>query len=133
MIEITRDQLELGVVTHDHPAMMRFYGEALGLELVGSLPIASIGVRHKFRLGANSIKLIELDVPLERRPKGGLPWQAAGLRYWTIHVRDLDGVMARLAAAGTEQLTAIDEPVPGIRYVIVADPDGNGIELVEEA
>jgi catechol 2,3-dioxygenase-like lactoylglutathione lyase family enzyme len=131
MIDLTTDQFELGVITHDHPAMARFYGEVLGLELVGSFPVPGVGTRHKYRLGRNSIKLIELATPLPDRPRGGLPWEATGLRYWTVHVRDLDAVLALLPAEA--QLLPLTLATPPIRYAIVADPDGNALELVEGA
>lgn len=129
----TRDELELGIIMRDVPAMMRFYADALGLPLDSSFPVPGIGIRHKFRFGTNSIKLIELDQPIDVAPSAGPPWAANGLRYWTGHVLDLSTALEQIRAHGGTVVVDVQEPKPGIRYAIVADPDGNGIELVQGA
>ena len=128
-----RDELELGIIMRDVGAMMAFYGDALGLPLEGSFATPGIGIRHKFRVGANSIKLIELDRPIDAAPIDGLPWAANGLRYWTGHVLDLRAALDRIRTGSGAVLAEISEPKPGVWFAIVTDPDGNGIELVQGA
>jgi glyoxylase I family protein len=132
MLELATDQLDLGIVMHDAPAMMHFYGETLGLTLRRSFPMPGIGTRHHFAVGTNSIKLIELDTPLEP-VVASMPWEGSGMRYWTVHISNLDAVMARLVEAGVEPLLGVQQAAPTIRYALVPDADGNCIEFVEGA
>jgi glyoxylase I family protein len=132
MLELVTDQLDLGIVMHDAPAMMRFYGEILELPLKRSFPMPGIGTRHHFAVGTNSIKLIELDEPLEP-VVASLPWKGSGMRYWTVHISNLDEVMARVTDAGVKPLLDVQQVGPTVRYALVPDADGNCIEFVEGA
>ena len=133
MIELSRDVLDLGAVAYDTPAMLTFYGDVLGFPRSGSLEFPGVGTLHRFAVGSNTIKILEPERPLDGPPASGMPWEKAGLRYWTVHVADLDAVLTRLAGAGVQPAMGVVVPAPGIRYTIVSDPDGNGIELVEGA
>jgi catechol 2,3-dioxygenase-like lactoylglutathione lyase family enzyme len=133
MIELARDDLDVGLVAHDTEAMLKFYGEILGLPSKGSLKVPDIGTLHRFGVGTNILKVLEPLQHPDRPPAGGMPWDAAGARYVTLHVNDVTGLVAHLTESGVESRTEVREPAPGIRYAIVADPDGNGVELVEGA
>jgi lactoylglutathione lyase len=133
MIDLTRDDLDVGTVAHDVEAMLHFYSEVLGLEKRGAMRVRGIGVLHSFSVGSNLVKVLVPEVATTAPPSGGLPWARAGVRYWTVHVNDLTGLLARLEAHGTPNLTGLVEPAPGIKYAIVTDPDGNAIEFVEGA
>lgn len=131
MIELARNDLDVGMVAFNAEEMLSFYGEVLALPDAGSLKIPGIGRLHRYTVGTNLVKVL---VP-EQRPaephKAKFPWEAAGARYWTIHVRDLDAALGGLAAHGVEPVTGLVDTGRGIRYAIVMDPDGNGIEFVE--
>jgi catechol 2,3-dioxygenase-like lactoylglutathione lyase family enzyme len=131
MIELSKEVLDLGVVAYDPPAMLAFYGEILSLPETGSLTIPGVGVLHRFAVGPNTIKLLVPDTQPGTPPAGGAPREAAGLRYLTLHVANLDTVLTELESAGIRFDSDVMNPAPGIRYINVADPDGNTIELVE--
>ena len=133
MIVLSRDVLDLGAVAYDTPAMLSFYGDVLGFPKSGLVQIPGVGTLHRFAVGSNTIKILEPERQPDGPPASGVPWESAGLRYWTVHVTDLDAVLVQLAAAGVQPATGVMVPAPGIRYVLVSDPDGNGIELVEGA
>ena len=55
-------------------------------------------------------------------------------RQWMMNFRvsDLDGMMARLTAAGIEVITKPEWTMPGVgRFARIHDPEGNPIELWE--
>ena len=56
-----------------------------------------------------------------------------GLRYLTIGTHDLDGVIARATDSGGRVAHGPMELADGVRLVVLVDPDGNTIEVVEES
>ena len=56
-----------------------------------------------------------------------------GYRYWTMTVTDLDALVESLKAAEASVIIPSTEIRPGIRIAMVADPDGNWVEFLEEA
>lgn len=132
MIELSRNDLEVGMVAHDVEAMLAFYRDVFGLAPQPPLPVPGTGTLHRFLLGSNTVKVLAPEQPVGATP-GGLPWEAAGVRYWTVHVTDLDAALAPVRASRGSVLLDVQQPTPKIRYAIVADPDGNCIELVEGA
>jgi catechol 2,3-dioxygenase-like lactoylglutathione lyase family enzyme len=133
MIELSRTDLDIGIVAYDTHAMLTFYGDILGLPSQGTMRVPGIGTLHRFGVGSSLLKVLEPETRPSGPPAPGLPWEAAGARYSTLHVSDLTSVMAMLTERGVESPTGVVEPAPGIRYAIVKDPDGNGVELVEGA
>ena len=55
----------------------------------------------------------------------------AGVRYFTIGVKDLRGLAETFAESPYDVVEPLTEfaPVPGMGWMFVADPDGNWIEL----
>jgi predicted enzyme related to lactoylglutathione lyase len=58
---------------------------------------------------------------------------ATGYRYWTLHVMNLAGAMDKLEAAGVKIVVPSKTIRPGVKIAIVADPDGNWVELLSNA
>jgi catechol 2,3-dioxygenase-like lactoylglutathione lyase family enzyme len=130
-MELARDDLDVGFVAHDAPAMLRFYGDVLGLSRGATIRVPGIGLLHRFTVGTSLLKIVEPDRTPTSPPEAGMPWESAGVRYVTFHVTDVRALVAALVGDGVEAATEVLEPAPGVRYAIVKDPDGNGVELVE--
>ncbi len=124
----------------------RWYRDVLGLEPAGGTnlfagPLASMvqGIPRSAstcwwlvdRQDFFQVELFEFRSPLVR----AMPtdWRACDRGYTTVAfwVHDLDGVIERARAAGTEPLT---DPVgePGERRLCLRDPDGVLVELMED-
>lgn len=132
-VNVTKAAIDIGIVCKDIDAMMNFYGEVLGLELEGSIPMPGGGTMNRFKVGDSVIKVIELDpaAPAEAVP-GGIR-AASGYRYWTITCDNLEATVQDAAAAGAKIVVPAKEVRPGITIAIIADPDGNWVELLETA
>ena len=52
-----KDSLDLGVIVSDIEASLRFYRDILGLEFVGTTPLA-FGMMHRLRFGTSDFKLV---------------------------------------------------------------------------
>ena len=132
-MSIQKSAIDLGIITNNLDAMLNFYGEQLGLEVESVMDMPGGGVMHRFKVGDSIVKVIETD------PKPNLPAApggirgATGYRYWTLHISDLKDKVASLEAAGIKIVVPMKEIRTGITIAIVADPDGNWVELLNNS
>ena len=133
-IELAKDSVDLGIVVRDGEAALKFYRDTLGLEHVADTPMPSgNGTMHRLMCGTSLIKVIEYpEPPQDANPTGGIP-AASGYRYWTITVSNLDTITGECEAAGYKIAVPPREIRPGTRIAMVEDPDGNWVELLENA
>lgn len=124
--------LQLGVVTHNGEAMLKFYQQILGLPLVGEIDIPNFAVLRKLQCGSNVIKMLDLATPAENDNVRGGYTKATGYRYCTLNIENLDEVLAHCRAENVAVVVDITELRPGVRVAMIEDPDGNTIELFEE-
>jgi glyoxylase I family protein len=130
-VDVKKAAIDIGIVTKDIDAMMTFYGDTLGLEFEGAIPMPGGGTMNRFKVGDSVIKVIELDpaAPAEAAP-GGIRG-ASGYRYWTITVGNLQACVQKAADAGARIVVAEKVVREGVTIAIIADPDGNWVELLE--
>ncbi len=131
-LQLTQTAIDLGIVITDSEASLAFYRDLLGMthEADVPMPLGGGGTMHRLRCGQTLIKLVKYnEVPEARPARGGIPG-ATGYRYFTIHVANLEEVMAACEAAGVKVVIPIREARPGITIGMVADPDGNIVEFV---
>jgi catechol 2,3-dioxygenase-like lactoylglutathione lyase family enzyme len=129
-LDLLMPGVEIGLVTTNLDAMVEFYEGFLGLEPQGDIEFAD-GSQRRYSLGNSVIKLVTYDTPPPLPPAAGGGRAQAGLRYFTVGVRNLRDLAAKVEAAGYEIVEAPTEfvPVPGMGWMFVADPDGNSIEF----
>lgn len=129
-IELTKQSIDLGIVTTNGPAMLAFYRDVLGLkfEREMAMPLGG-GVMHRFLCGDSVIKLVVMPTVQAPAAPGGIQG-AAGYRYWTMTVSNLTEMVQACANAGTPVLVPETEIRPGVRIAIVSDPDGNWVEFL---
>tara|TARA_B100000575_G_scaffold270219_1_gene250536 strand:+ start:1170 stop:1574 length:405 start_codon:yes stop_codon:yes gene_type:complete len=132
-VESQKAAIDIGIITNNLQPMLNFYGEQLGLSVESVIDMPGGGVMHRFQAGDSIVKVIETDPKpdLEAAP-GGIRG-ATGYRYWTMHVNNLEGMVASLEAVGAKIVVPVKEIRAGITIAIVADPDGNWVELLNKA
>ena len=129
-LDLLSPGIEVGVVTTNLEAMVAFYEGFLELDFQGEIAFTG-GSQRRYSLGSGVLKLVTYDPPppLPATPGGGRA--QAGTRYFTIGVKDLSAVAEAFAGSGyqvVEPLTEF-EPVAGMGWMFVSDPDGNWVEL----
>ena len=129
---MTVQRVEVGIVSASD-ALVAFYRDVFGLTELESRDLPT-GMVH--RLG-NSDAIVKVMVPRDA-PSPPLPpapqfWDRAGLQYFTLWIDDLDDVLARCERAGGAIVLGPLELRPGVRTVLVHDPDGNTIEVMHDA
>jgi glyoxylase I family protein len=133
-LKLTKDSIDLGIITAHPEEMVAFYRDVLGFEDVGQTPLPggkrSGGTMYRLNCGTSLIKIVAPDNPPEVAPAPGGIRGATGYRYWTISISNLDEAVAACAAAGTPVVIAPTEIRPGVRIAMVEDPDANWVELL---
>ncbi len=129
-LDLLSPSVEIGVVTTNLDEMVKFYEGFLGLEHQGEIEFAD-GSQRRYALGASVLKLVTYTTPPGSPAAPGGGRAQAGLRYFTLGVRNLRDVAAAVEAAGYAVVEPPTEfaPVPGMGWMFIADPDGNSIEL----
>ena len=129
-VELTKQAIDLGIVTNDGAAALQFYRDTLGFRHEADMPMPMGGTMHRLWCGESLIKIVVLDKPpADAAPPGGLQG-ATGYRYWTISVSNLGDLVAACKAAGYKVPVPETEIRPGVKIAMVEDPDGNWVELL---
>jgi glyoxylase I family protein len=129
-VQLTKDSIDLGIVTTKPEEALAFYRDVLGFEDQGEMPMPG-GTMHRLLCGSSTIKLVNpRKTPPATAPPGGIQG-STGYRYWTISVSNLGDVVSACEAAGRSVVVPITELRPGITIAIVEDPDGNWVELLQ--
>jgi catechol 2,3-dioxygenase-like lactoylglutathione lyase family enzyme len=121
-------QCEVGIVSSDDE-LVSFLAEVFDLE---RLPPEEypVGTLHRLVMPGAVIKvMVPSEPPAE--PDGQDFLAVKGLRYLTMAVQDLDVVLARCRERSGRILLEPLEFEPGKRIAVIADPDGNTMEVLE--
>lgn len=132
-MKLTKAGLDLAIVVHDLPRSLTFYRDLLELPVRTTFDVPGVGTMVVLDVGTSTLKLLQLDRPIDAVPEpGGLRPAAAGLRYCTFSIADLDEVVDACRDAGCRIGMRPTAMGPGIRVAAVEDPDRNWIELMED-
>ena len=108
----------IGIAVRDLDEALRFYRDALGLEIEAPEEVPSQRVRaHFIPLGESAVELLEATAPDSPIAKY-LEKRGPGLHHITLRVEDIRAALAQLKARGAR---LIDEtPRPGAHGSLVA-------------
>lgn len=128
---LTRQAIDIGIVTRNWDAMLAFYRDILGFRHEATMDMPGGSTMARLRAGQSLIKIIITDPePPQDAAPGGIR-AATGCRYWTLHVSNLDEMLDRAEAAGHKVRVGRRTIRNGVDIGIVEDPDGNWVEFVE--
>jgi len=131
-VELSRESLDIGLVTHNEFAMLGFYSQILGFEKVGEVSFPGLGKVNKFNCGLSQIKILVLENPPQNENIRGDFTISSGYRYCTLNVRNLIEIVEECADNNHIVQTAPREIREGVTVAIIEDPDGNLIELMQD-
>ena len=60
-MKLTKQGIDLGIVTRDAATMLKFYQDTLGLPLEATIPMPGGGTMHRLKVGESIVKIIEAD------------------------------------------------------------------------
>lgn len=129
-MKLSKDSIDLGIVISDPVKSLAFYRDLLGMKDDGVMEVRG-GRMYRVLCGTSLIKLVKMEREPEGKPVGGGPGRGFGLRYLTIHVKDLRDLVAQLESKGIKPLVPPSETRPGVVMAMVNDPDGNIVEFLQ--
>ena len=122
-----------GISVEDIEAVTAFYVDVLDFEVVKDVPLG--GGRHFrwLRNGTQGLELVQVDDAVpgpDRTPPAH--FSTRGPAQLLMVVDDIEATKAILLARGVTLITDVtDVAVLGIRVMLLADPEGNPLEIVE--
>src|SRR4051794_36983000 len=130
-VQLTKDSFDLGIVVADIEASLAFYRDFLGLPFQRVMPMSKTTKLHFLAAGTGAIKLWEVTEPPAPNQKGWPLEGAPGFRYITLSISNIDEVVDAAGSASIEVRVPVTELMPGVKIAILADPDGNSVELLQ--
>jgi predicted enzyme related to lactoylglutathione lyase len=130
-LQITKDSIDLGIVTKDAEASLKFYRDTLGLTEDGAMDMPGGGKMVRLACGTTTVKIVvNAKEPAASAAPGGIGG-ATGYRYFTISVSNLKDATDECAEAGYKVVVPPTEIRAGITISMIEDPDGNWVELLQ--
>jgi hypothetical protein len=99
-------------------------------DLLDELPAAQPAVQYRLQAREGLVLKVTMPVAAPRANLAEHVLVGTGLRYVTLYVTDLDGVVTRAKELGGA-IEQAPTPVMGSSLALIRDPDGNTYELVE--
>lgn len=131
-VAITKRAIDLGIVTTNGDAMLKFYRDTLGFQYLREMKMPGGGLMHQLACGDSVIKVVVVESLPAKAAPGGVRG-ANGYRYWTISVSNLAELLKTCADAGYKVAMKETEIRPGVKIAMVEDPDGNWVEFLQVA
>lgn len=122
--------IDVGIITLEAGRLLGFYRDLLGLEPAGDVTIPG-GRIFRLRHGASLLKLFVPDQPPPEQPPAPKFLARSGLHYVTIRVGNIRPLLDACVRTGIPVLVPLVQPRPDLLAAIVADPDGNPVELMQ--
>ena len=130
-LNITKESIDIGLVTGNIEQMTEFYTKTLGLGVEAVLDMPGGMTMTRLICGTTIVKLVTLpSTPDTANPPGGIGG-GTGIRYFTITVDNLEASVATCEQAGANVAVPIRESRPGVNIAMIEDPDGNWVELLQ--
>jgi catechol 2,3-dioxygenase-like lactoylglutathione lyase family enzyme len=118
----------VGIVVADMPRSLAFYRQ-LGLDIPADAdgePHVEAKLPGGLRIAWDTVETIRSFDPDWTPPTGG---PGIGLAFACDNPAEVDATYAQLVAAGYDGHLEPWDAVWGMRYAVVHDPDGNGVDL----
>ncbi len=130
-VALTKDGIDLGIVTNDGQAALKFYRDTPGLKHEGDMTFPVGGTIHRLWCGGSLIKIVVPDRASEIHPARGPVAKATGFRYLTISVSNIQELTDACRTGGYNVVVEPTEIRPGVTIAMVDDPDGNRVEFMQ--
>ena len=133
-----RIAVDAGILVTNMERSLYFYRVLLELPVVAQVATSLIGkgTMVQLRHGESLIKLVELEKG-PSQPNGvghhGRLAAAYGIRYITLMVVNIVAIMERVEQTDTTITLPLTQLGNGALIAMVADPDGNIVEFVQES
>jgi catechol 2,3-dioxygenase-like lactoylglutathione lyase family enzyme len=127
-MELVKDTVDIGVLVRDIDACLDFYTKTLGFPKIGEVKMGE-RTQHRIQIGNAMLKLMQF--PEGAAPPAGPRGRTAqaGIRYLTVHVKDVPSLVKELEAKGITFVMPVTKAATGATVAMFEDPEGNTIEI----
>lgn len=129
--QLSKPQIDVGMVTTDLDGALRFYRDILGFEEAGAIDLPGICHIHRLKCGETVFRVVVPANAPERTAHPGLYDAETGLRYITLTVTNLVEIVAAVEAAGYPVPFPPKQLRPGTVSAQISDGQGVTIELMQ--
>jgi catechol 2,3-dioxygenase-like lactoylglutathione lyase family enzyme len=129
--KLTKQALDVGLVTVHGDLALRFYRDLLGFTEDGEVPFPGLGVVRRLRCGESIFRILVLEqAPAQSASTDGFAAQT-GLRYITLTVGNLAEIVDAARAAGFPVPVPPRPLRPGVTVAQIEDGQGTAVELMQ--
>ncbi len=125
-----KSSLDVGIVVQDINASLEFYLDILGFNAVGEL-ILPFGHLHRLSYGDSFLKLLVPNHRIVAKPEHLTA--RAGIQYITLQISNILEFSQSVLEREIPIEMPLQELLPGLSVIMIRDPDGNIVELIERA
>lgn len=125
-----KTSIDIGVVVQDVHKSIDFYVSILGFVPSGEIQLP-FGRLFRLSFGDSVLKLLVPTSPAVAQPSKLTG--RAGFQYITLQIANIDEFNEHLLANGIPVEMPLQELLPGLKVVMIHDPDGNIVELIERS
>jgi len=120
----------VAITVRDMQRSVAFYRDLLGFDVLGQLLVNEGRTKLVYlRSGGAYVELFEYR-DHDAETAVGVPDTVGGFKHLALQTDDVDGLAARLKAAGIEFTLDPLDAEGGVRLAFFRDPDGNLLEIV---
>lgn len=126
---MTLSRFEAGFVSADR-GLVDFLAGVFELD---ALEPVDVGFATLYRLESPGgvLKVMVTKRPPKQGERSEPFYVLGGLRYLTLYVDDLGGIVERATARGGRVVHGPTDVGPGAQIAVIEDPDGNPLEVVQ--
>lgn len=129
--KIAKGILDVGMVTDDGQAALAFFRDLLGFTEAGEVPFPGLGTVRRLSCGETIFRILDLEKAPPSRANTAAFTDQTGLRYLTLHVSNLDELVAEAVRAGYPNPVPPRVLRPGVRVAQITDGRGITVELMQ--
>ncbi len=129
MMDIAENGIIVGLVVRDSEAMLDFYENTLGMKLAASEPMDEGGTKYYLQFSGGFFKLFAPDDPPEITASVYLA--ETGYLIIALVVTNLEEICGVLKEKGVRFVSEVQTTDNGTQWTVIADPEGNYIELAQ--
>lgn len=128
---LAKPQLDVGLVTNDEAAALKFFRDLLGFEEAGEVRFPGVGLIRRLSCGNSIFRIVVPENPAAHEAVSGSYDVQTGLRYITLTVTNLDELVGQAEAAGYPVPVRPLTIRPGVKAAQISDGRGVTVELTQ--
>lgn len=125
-----KTSIDVGLIVQDVQSSLEFYMNILGCVPAGEIALP-FGHLYRLSFGDSVLKLLLPASKAVARPASLT--ERVGIQYITLQISNIDDFNQSIMSRQIPIEIPLQELLPGLKVIMIRDPDGNIIELIERS